>query len=120
MLNRRIFLAAALGSVALLLQTAIPAPLPVVAEVEFQPFASQVRRLIEACDYLGSPLRAADKEAIQSATWLLAEEVDACDVNRVLSVVNERARLRDRSVVGQLHRHRALRLKRERREHAKN
>ncbi len=61
------FLAAALGSAALLLQTAIPAPLPIVADVEFQPFASQVRRLVEACDYLGSPLRVADKEAIQAA-----------------------------------------------------
>jgi len=43
------------------------AALPVVGEVEFQPFVAQVRRLIEATDYLGAPFSAADKAALNTA-----------------------------------------------------
>ncbi len=43
------------------------APLPVVTEVEWQPFAAQVRRIIEATDYLGSPFSDADKAALDAA-----------------------------------------------------
>lgn len=43
------------------------AALPVVSEVEFQPFVAQVRRLIEATDYLGAPFSAADKAALNAA-----------------------------------------------------
>jgi len=43
------------------------AALPIVSEVEFQPFVAQVRRLIEATDYLGTPFSPADKAALTSA-----------------------------------------------------
>ena len=43
------------------------AALPVVSEVEWQPFVAQVRRLIEATDYLGAPFSAADKAALNAA-----------------------------------------------------
>ena len=41
--------------------------LPMVKNVELQPLVAQVRRVIEATDYLGTPLRAADKEALEAA-----------------------------------------------------
>ena len=40
--------------------------LSLVPEVEFQPLASATQRLVEALDYLGSPLSEADLSAIQS------------------------------------------------------
>ena len=43
------------------------AVLPGVAGVEMQPLASQVRRLIEATDYLGSPFSDAEKKALNAA-----------------------------------------------------
>ena len=36
-------------------------------QVELQPLAAQVRRVVEAMDYLGSPLNAADRQALDSA-----------------------------------------------------
>ncbi|MFM8469948.1 MAG: CehA/McbA family metallohydrolase [Limisphaerales bacterium] len=45
----------------------LAAALPIVSEVEFQPFVAQVRRLIEATDYLGTPFSAADKAALNTA-----------------------------------------------------
>ena len=41
--------------------------LSLVTEVEFQPFASATQRLIEALDYLGSPLSEDDLSAIKNA-----------------------------------------------------
>jgi hypothetical protein len=41
--------------------------LPVVASVEFQPLAAQVKRLMEAANYLGSPFSAADRTALIDA-----------------------------------------------------
>ena len=41
--------------------------LSLVTEVEFQPFASATQRLIEALDYLGSPLSEDDLSAIKEA-----------------------------------------------------
>jgi hypothetical protein len=38
--------------------------LPLVQEVEWQPFGASIRRLIEATDYLGAPFSAADKQAL--------------------------------------------------------
>ena len=46
---------------------ALAAALPIVSEVEFQPFVAQVRRLIEATDYLGTPFSATDKTMLNSA-----------------------------------------------------
>ena len=45
----------------------VAAPLPVVSGVEAQPLVAQVRRLIEATDYLGTPFSAADKAALEAA-----------------------------------------------------
>ena len=44
--------------------------LPVVSGVELQPFAAQVRRLIEATDYLGAPFSDAEKRALAAAMEL--------------------------------------------------
>ena len=41
--------------------------LSLVTEVEFQPFASATQRLIQALDYLGSPLSEDDLSAIENA-----------------------------------------------------
>jgi hypothetical protein len=41
--------------------------LPPVANVELQPLAAQVQRLVDALDYLGAPLPAADKQALKAA-----------------------------------------------------
>lgn len=45
----------------------LAAALPVEKKVEWQPFAAQVTRLIEATDYLGSPFSADEKQAIETA-----------------------------------------------------
>ena len=42
------------------------AELPVVTGIEWQPFAAQVKRLIEATDYLGSPFSVSDKAALEA------------------------------------------------------
>jgi len=41
--------------------------LPKVKKVELQPLVAQVRRLIEATDYLGVPLKTSDKQALEKA-----------------------------------------------------
>ena len=43
---------------------------PVVVDVELQPLVAQVTRLTEALDYLGAPLPAADKRALENAKAL--------------------------------------------------
>lgn len=43
------------------------APLPVVKEIEWQPFAAQVRRVIETLDYLGSPFTALERRDVEAA-----------------------------------------------------
>ena len=45
----------------------LAATLPIEKDVEWQPFAAQVNRLVEATDYLGSPLSAEEKKAIDTA-----------------------------------------------------
>lgn len=40
-------------------------PLPIVTDVELQPLAAATARLIEALDYLGTPLAAGDADALQ-------------------------------------------------------
>src|SRR5436190_14689350 len=49
-----------------LCQTIFAASLPIIKDIEWQPFAAQVKRLVEATDYLGSPLSAKDKAAIEA------------------------------------------------------
>lgn len=43
------------------------APLPIEKNVDWQPFTAQVRRLVEATDYLGSPFSASEKKDIEAA-----------------------------------------------------
>jgi hypothetical protein len=45
-------------------QTLLAASIPIEKNVDWQPFAAQVRRLKEALDYLGSPLEVKEKETI--------------------------------------------------------
>ena len=62
-----------LASFALLLAHSLTTPtlraasLPVVKQVEWQPFAAQVRRVIETLDYLGSPFTALERRDIEAA-----------------------------------------------------
>ena len=49
-----------------------------VAQVELQPLAAQVKRLIETLDYLGAPLSAADKQALERAIT----QTDAANATR--------------------------------------
>jgi hypothetical protein len=46
----------------------LAAELPIVSKVEFQPLEAQVKRIVEALDYLGSPLSASDKTDLGKAT----------------------------------------------------
>ena len=48
-------------------RAAEPPALPIVKNVELQPVIAQVKRVIEATDYLGTPLSAADKQALEAA-----------------------------------------------------
>ena len=41
--------------------------LPIVRGVDLQPLLAQVRRLITATDYLGSPLPASDRQSLEAA-----------------------------------------------------
>ncbi|HEY6400404.1 MAG TPA: CehA/McbA family metallohydrolase [Blastocatellia bacterium] len=49
-----------------------------VDQVELQPLTAQVRRLVEAMDYLGAPIRQADKMALERA----GDETDAAKARR--------------------------------------
>src|SRR6266850_7095123 len=51
----------------LLAQGSFSAALPIVENVEWQPLAAKVNRLIETTDYLGSPFSTYDKHAIETA-----------------------------------------------------
>jgi hypothetical protein len=62
--------------------TALPAPLPVVKDVEWQPFAAQVRRVIETLDYLGTPFTALERKDINAAL----EQRDAFRLQQALDL----------------------------------
>src|SRR5262249_31867044 len=52
----------------LALPASLPAAdLPKVTKVDFQPLAAQVKRLLDALDYLGNPLPEADRKALNDA-----------------------------------------------------
>ena len=65
--------------------------LPKVEQVELQPLAAQVRRLVEVMDYLGSPINAADKQALERA----GGETDAGRARREIQDVLDRYCLLD-------------------------
>ena len=82
--RRFLFGTRTLGSAALLLFAVTftrAQTLPIVSDVEPQPFLAQVKRLIEATDYLGSPFSASDKktldEAMQQSTPAACEKIQA-------------------------------------------
>ena len=58
--------------------------LGLVPEVEFQPLASATERLIEALDYLGSPLSENDLSAIKEALVSENHEQAIADIQRIL------------------------------------
>jgi hypothetical protein len=51
-----------------------------VEQVELQPLTAQVKRLVEALDYLGAPLSPSDKEALERAS----HDTDATRANRAI------------------------------------
>jgi len=54
-----------LGGIAGFTVTAGAAALPVVPDVEWQPLSAQVQRVIEALDYLGTPLESNDRKRVE-------------------------------------------------------
>src|ERR1043166_9267004 len=73
-LGPMVFAAAAIVAVLFRTPSTIhAAALPVVKGVEWQPLSAQVKRLIEAMDFLGSPLSDGEKKAIGAA----GQEADA-------------------------------------------
>ncbi|MFM1769645.1 MAG: hypothetical protein RJA22_2174 [Verrucomicrobiota bacterium] len=61
----RLVLATRLGWLACL--PAMGAALPVVPEVEWQPFSAQARRVLEALEFIGEPLPAPQRAAVEAA-----------------------------------------------------
>ncbi len=84
-LRRLLFITRTFSSVALLL-FAVPfagaQTLPIVRDVEPQPFTAQVKRLIEASDYLGSPFSATEKKALDEA--IQQSDAAACEKIQVI------------------------------------
>ena len=64
------------------------APLPVVRDVEWQPFAAQVRRVIDALEVLGSPFTVLERKDIDAALALgdAGRLQDALDVRCLVGV----------------------------------
>lgn len=58
--------------------------LNLVPEVEFQPLASATQRLIEALDYLGSPLSEGDLSAIKEALVSDDHKQAIVDIQKIL------------------------------------
>jgi hypothetical protein len=84
-LGRMIFATAATAAVAFFSPPSLPAAaLPVVKGVEWQPLSAQITRLIEALDYLGTPLSADEKKAITAAGQESDADVAAGKVQAVL------------------------------------
>ncbi len=59
--------------------------LAVVSKVEWQPFSAQIRRLIEATDYLGVPLQPADRDKLEQ---LLTTGKDAADSEAAQAILD--------------------------------
>src|SRR5436190_11809660 len=85
--RRNVSRAGALAGLAALLLNFTAAPgqqavvLPVVRQIEWQPFSAQVKRVLEALDYLGSPYTTIERQAIDAAlaqgdAFLLQQRMD--------------------------------------------
>src|SRR2546426_10740691 len=73
------------GDGALVEARAGAAPLPVIKEIEWQPFAAQVKRLIEATDYLGLPFSAQEKKSLEAA---LTESDPAIGIEKLQAILD--------------------------------
>jgi len=62
----------------------VSAELPVITGVAWQPLRAQVRRLIEATDYLGVPFSTAEKNAIESAMNAKDPEYGSSQIQAIL------------------------------------
>jgi hypothetical protein len=60
-----------------------PEPLPIVQQVELQPFKAQVKRVVQALELLGSPLQAKQQAALQ-ATFDDVEPSSALAIQKLL------------------------------------
>ena len=79
--------AAALCFALMLLSPPVAAQgLPQVGQVELQPLTAQVKRLVEALDYLGAPLSPADTQALERA----ARDTDATRAGREIQRILDR------------------------------
>src|SRR5262249_9518067 len=58
--------------------------LPKVETVELQPLAAQVKRLVEAMDYLGAPLQPADRPGVERAADTMKADAAVAEIQRVL------------------------------------
>jgi hypothetical protein len=76
MMNRLSITLALIGSTALLSAN----PLTIIKDIEPQPFTAQVRRLIEATDYVGVPFAEKDKKKLENAV----EKGDIAAIQEVL------------------------------------
>ena len=65
---------------------AASADLPVVPEVEWQPLAASLRRLVDALDHLGAPLEAAERQALEAAL----KETDAAAASERAQAILDR------------------------------
>ena len=77
--RRRLF-----GSVFGFVVLAQPLGKRLLAAVEIQPLISQVRRLVDAMEYLGEPFTAADQERINTAASLTDEAKALEEIQRIL------------------------------------
>ena len=62
----------------------VSAQLPVIPGVAWQPLRAQVRRLIEATDYLGVPFSTTEKNAIESAMKAKDPEYGSSQIQAIL------------------------------------
>src|SRR5512141_1127582 len=63
---------------------AADSPLPLVTEVERQPLAAQIKRLVEAMGYLGVPLTQAESNALEAALTDKDSEQGVVNIQNVL------------------------------------
>src|SRR5678816_2425 len=59
---------------------------PSEAQIELQPFASQVKRLLETLDYVGAPVRADDRTKIEKS---LAEYKEGKTTGEIQNVLDQ-------------------------------
>ncbi len=74
----------ALGGTTLGAAAAVAPVLPIVKDVELQPLVAQVRRVLEATDYLGTPLDTADKAELETAIKQSDTDEATAAIQRVL------------------------------------